>query len=591
MRVATPSRPPTAFPAKRSKVELIKEHSDYLRHPLMQELVTEASHISEDAVQLMKFHGSYQQDDREKRTFGAGKLYQFMMRTRQPGGTVSNQLYLVMDELADLYGSGTLRLTTRQTFQLHGVLKQDLKTVFSSVIKAMGSTLGACGDVNRNVLSPPAPYTNRPEYALAEKLANDVADLLAPQAGTYYDVWLDGEKFFSLNRESPEVTAARAHDSHGTNVKNSPEPIYGPLFLPRKFKVAVTVPGDNSIDVLTNDLVLVVIHDESGSYRGCNVLVGGGMGRSHGKASTFARLAEDLGFVAAEDVLHAVKAVVAVQRDYGRRDDRKQARLKYLVSEWGIERFRKVAEQYLGKPFAPSAPLPPWEFKDYLGWMEQGDGSLAYGIFVQNGRIKGEAKKELRRLIEEYELPLLITATQDLILKNIRPEWRDDIAARLQAVGLRDKEQVDPLARDSMACPALPLCGLAIGEAERASPDVLVRLRALMDAAGLGAEESVVVRMTGCPNGCARPYMAELGLVGDGANSYQVWLGGDRHGTALARVFAERMKIQDLEVFFKPILEVYKEQRSEGELFGPFVSRVGFDLLKQRQLAAGVGKK
>jgi sulfite reductase (ferredoxin) len=247
-------------------VELIKEKSDFLRHPLMQELVTEATNISEDAVQLMKFHGSYQQDNREERRPGEGKSYQFMMRTRQPAGTVTNQLYLVMDELADLYGNGTLRLTTRQTFQLHGVLKQDLKTVFSSVIKNMGSTLGACGDVNRNVMAPPAVYSaeSRPDYALAQKYANDIADLLAPQSGAYYDVWLDGEKFFSHEMEDAKVTADRAFNGFGTNFEDSPEPIYGNLFLPRKFKIAVTIPGDNSVDMFTNDMGLVVMTDAQG---------------------------------------------------------------------------------------------------------------------------------------------------------------------------------------------------------------------------------------------------------------------------------------------------------------------------------------
>ncbi|KAK9862992.1 hypothetical protein WJX84_009420, partial [Apatococcus fuscideae] len=519
--VATPTRPPSTRPAKLSKVETIKDQSDYLRHPLMEEIASEAAtNINEAAAQLMKFHGSYQQDNRDKRTSGKGKFYQFMMRTRQPAGLVSNQLYLVMDTLADKYGNGTLRLTTRQTYQLHGVLKEDLKTVFSSVIKNMGSTLGACGDVNRNVLAPPAPYKNRPEYALCDQYAKDIADLLAPQSGAYYDIWLDGEKFFTHDMESPEVTAARMANPFGTNFEGSPEPIYGNVFLPRKFKVAVTVPGDNSVDLFTNDLGLIVITDPAtGELQGFNLVVGGGMGRAHRNNDTFARVADPLGYVPKEDIFHAVKAIVATQRDYGRRDDRRQSRLKYLVQEWGVDRFRTVCEQYYGKKMEPFQAMPAWVYKDFLGWTEQGDGNLAYGVFVQSGRLKGDMKVALRRIIERYELPVRLTPEQNLILCDIDPQWRNDIIHTLQSAGVRDVPDVDPLDRLSMACPALPLCGLAIAEAERGLPDLTKRLRALMSSLGFADTEAPKVRVTGCPNGCTRPYMGEIGFVGDGPNS------------------------------------------------------------------------
>lgn len=468
------------------------------------------------------------------------------------------------------------------------MLKKDLKTVFSSVIKAMGSTLGACGDVNRNVCSPPAPYVGRPDYDAALRASEDIAALLAPQSGAYYDVWLDGERFFSMTRESPEVTAARLDASHGASFPGCPEPIYGDLFLPRKFKVAVTVPGDNSVDVLTNDLVVVVLTREDGSVRGYQLLVGGGMGRSHGKATTFPHLAADLGVVPAADLLAAVKAVVAVQRDYGRRDDRKQARLKYLIAEWGMDKFRSVAEQYYGKRFAPAEALPAWRYLSYLGWQEQGDGRLAYGVYVRNGRVKGEAKRTLRALVEKYDLPLTITANQNLVLRNVDPAWREEVEAALTAAGLPPAETLDPLDTLSMACPAMPLCGLAIGEAERASPDIIKRLRAVLTELGFSDQEKFVIRMTGCPNGCARPYMAELGFVGDGATSYQVWLAGDHDATRLARLYAERVNAADFERFFRPLFAMFKEQReSETESFGQFAERVGFEALRARQLADG----
>ncbi|CAD7701538.1 unnamed protein product [Ostreobium quekettii] len=580
--VATPSKPPTTRKARRSKVEIIKEGSDFLRHPLMEELVSDKTFINEQAQQLMKFHGSYQQDHREKRAFGQGKFYQFMMRTRQPGGLVHWQLYVVMDDLADKYGSGTLRLTTRQTFQLHGVLKEDLKTVFSTVIKNMGSTLGACGDNNRNVLSPPAPYKNRPDYAYATQYAKDIADLLAPQSGAYYDVWLDGEKFVSVHKENPKVTEDRAFSKFGTNFEGSAEPIYGSQFLPRKFKIAITVPGDNSIDLLTNDIGLVVMCDDKGELQGFDVLVGGGMGRTHRNEDTFPRLADPLGYVDKDDVFHVVKAIVATQRDYGRRDDRKMARMKYLVASWGLDKFRSVVEQYFGKKFQAFKPLPPWKYLDYLGWGEQGDGNYYYGIHVQNGRVKGDVKKVLRTVIERYELPTMITANQNIVLTDIRPTWKADIAATLAAGGVVDVVELGDIERYSMACPALPLCGLAIGEAERGLPGVTTRLTTLMRAVGL-PEMPIVVRMTGCPNGCARPYMAELGFVCDGPNTYQIWLGGDQGQTRLAQCFMDRMKLNDLETVMEPIFFFYSQQRKHDEGFGDFCARVGFDALRDYQ--------
>lgn len=548
----------------------------------MQELVDEKPYISDDAVQLMKFHGSYMQDQREKRAFGQGKFYQFMMRTRQPSGLVTNQLYLVMDELADKFGNGTLRLTTRQAYQLHGVLKQDLKTVFSSVVKNMGSTLGACGDVNRNVMGPAAPYVNKPEYVLAQQYANDIADLLAPQSGAYYDVWLDGEKFVSVYKENPKVTADRAFNGFGTNYENSPEPIYGTQFLPRKFKIAVTVPGDNSVDILTNDIGVVVITDPAtGELQGFDLLVGGGMGRTHRNEETFPRLADPLGYVDKDDIFHAIKAIVATQRDYGRRDDRKQARLKYLVHEWGMDKFRSVVEQYMGKKFEAFKPLPAWEYKDYLGWHEQGDGKLWYGVYIQNGRIKGDAKKALRGVIEQYGIPVTLSANQNILLRDIEPAWKEDIQARLEAAGLVDAVDLSHVDRLSMACPALPLCGLAITEAERGLPDINRRVLAVLSKVGLG-DEPITMRMTGCPNGCARPYMAEIGFVGDGPNSYQIWLGGSPNQTRLAKVFVERMKVRDLEATLEPLFAAFKARRqTPDEAFGNFVARVGFAALRQ----------
>ncbi|CAN1755494.1 Sulfite reductase 1 [ferredoxin], chloroplastic [Linum perenne] len=554
--VSTPVTNPGSE-TKRSKVEIIKEHSNYIRYPLNEELLTDAPNINESSVQLIKFHGSYQQYNREDR---AQRSYSFMLRTKNPCGKVSNKLYLTMDDLADQFGIGTLRLTTRQTFQLHGVLKHDLKTVMSTIIRNMGSTLGACGDLNRNVLAPPAPIP-RKDYLFAQKTAEDIASLLTPQSGFYYDMWVDGEKILTAE-EPPEVVRARNDNYHGTNFEDSLEPIYGAQFLPRKFKIAVTVPTDNSVDILTNDIGVVVVSDDNGEPLGFDIYVGGGMGRTHRLETTFPRLAEPLGYVPKDDILYAVKAIVVTQREHGRRDDRKYSRMKYLIDSWGIEKFRSVVEQYYGKQFEPFHELPKWEFKSHLGWHKQ-------------------MKKALREVIEKYSLDVRITPNQNLILCGIKQNWKPAITITLAQAGLLEHEYQDPLNLTAMACPAFPLCPLAITEAERGIPDILKRVRALFDKVGLRHKQSLVVRVTGCPNGCARPYMAELGLVGDGPNSYQIWLGGTPNQTVLARTFMDKVKVQDLEKILEPLFHFWKRKRQRAkESFGEFTNRVGFEKLR-----------
>ncbi|THU50978.1 hypothetical protein C4D60_Mb06t26130 [Musa balbisiana] len=572
--VSTPIRPETSE-VKRSKVELFKEKSNFLRYPLNEELTSEAPNINEAATQLIKFHGSYQQTNRDERGV---KSYQFMLRTKNPCGKVPNRLYLVMDDLADEFGTGTLRLTTRQTFQLHGILKKNLKTVMSTIIKNMGSTLGACGDLNRNVLAPAAPYTKK-EYVFAQETAENIAALLTPQAGAYYDLWVDGEKIMSA--EPPEVVQARNDNSHGTNFPDSPEPIYGTQFLPRKFKIAVTVPIDNSVDILTNDIGVVVVSDIDGEPQGFNIYVGGGMGRTHRVETTFPRLGEPLGYVPKEDILYAIKAIVVTQRENGRRDDRRYSRMKYLIGEWGIEKFRTVVEQYYGKKFEPFRELPEWEFKSYLGWHEQGNGALFCGVHIDSGRIGGNMKKTLREIIEKYNLNVRITPNQNLILCDIHHSWEEPITTALAQAGLLQPTEIDPLNLTAMACPALPLCPLAITEAERGIPQVLKRIRAVFNKVGIENNESVVIRVTGCPNGCARPYMAELGLVGDGPNSYQVWLGGTPNQTSLAKCFTNKVKAQNLEKVLEPLFYGWKSKRLQGESFGSFTTRIGFDKLQE----------
>jgi sulfite reductase (ferredoxin) len=576
----------SAAQTKRSKVEDLKEKSNYLREPVLSELGLDTNHFTEDATQILKFHGSYQQDNRDNRVKGQEKDYQFMLRTRSPGGFIPAELYLTLDRLADTYGNGTLRVTTRQGFQLHGILKRNLKAAIAAIVHGMGSTLGACGDLNRNVMAPPAPYKNRKDYQYALDYANRIADLLTPQSGAYYEIWLDGEKVISAE-EHPEVKAARQRNDHQTNLPDPKEPIYGEQYMPRKFKIAVTVPGDNSVDIYTQDVSLIVITNAAGDLEGFNVLAGGGLGRTHNKEETFARAADPIGYVAKDDVYDLVKAIVATQRDYGDRTQRRHARMKYLVNDWGVEKFRQRVEKYFGKPLAPFKSLPEFKYKDFLGWHEQGDGKLFYGISIENGRVKDDGsfqlKTALKTLIQKFSLPMLLTPHQNLILYDISPELKGEIDGILGRSGIQPVEAIDPLVRYAMACPAMPTCGLAITESERAIPAILDRIRALLDRMGL-EQDHFVVRMTGCPNGCARPYMAELGFVGMTPESYQIWLGGSPSQTRLAETYMDKMPIADLEKHLEPLFAYFKAARTHNgkpESFGDFCHRIGFTALRE----------
>jgi sulfite reductase (ferredoxin) len=574
---------PTSPAQKLSKVEGLKERSNYLREPVATELLQDTRCFTEDATQILKFHGSYQQDNRDNRVKGQEKDYQFMLRTRSPGGFIPPQLYLTFDNLAEEYGNKTIRVTTRQGFQLHGILKKNLKASVAAIIKSMGSTLGACGDINRNVMAPPVPYKNRRDYDYAWEYADNIADLLTPQTGAYYEIWLDGEKFVS-GEEDPAVKAARQRPGNGINTSDPNEPLYGDRYMPRKFKCAVTVPGDNSVDLYSQDVSLVVITNANGELEGFNVFAGGGLGRTHNKEETFPRLADPIGYVDKADVYDLVKAILATQRDYGDRANRRHARMKYLLEDWGVEKFRKTVEEYFGKSLAASKDLPPFKYEDFLGWQEQGDGKLFVGISIDSGRILDQGsfqlRTALREIVQQFNLPIRLTPHQNLLIYEIEPGQKAAIQAILDRCGVQvDPDGIAPLVRYSMACPALPTCGLAITESERVMPSILDRIQALLDKLGL-EEEHFVVRMTGCPNGCARPYMAELGFVGSATESYQIWLGGSPDQTRLAQAYVDRLHVNDLEVGLEPIFVYFKQSRQPGETFGDFCDRVGMEAIR-----------
>eukprot|EP00551_Chaetoceros_affinis_P007101 CAMPEP_0203666764 /NCGR_PEP_ID=MMETSP0090-20130426/3755_1 /ASSEMBLY_ACC=CAM_ASM_001088 /TAXON_ID=426623 /ORGANISM="Chaetoceros affinis, Strain CCMP159" /LENGTH=633 /DNA_ID=CAMNT_0050530753 /DNA_START=150 /DNA_END=2051 /DNA_ORIENTATION=- len=570
---------------KLSKLEILKTKSDHLTNPLKEQLVTEEISVNKDAMQILKYHGSYMQSNRELK---GKKDFQFMLRLKQPAGELPADLYRLLDDLSATMGQGDLRATTRQCFQIHGILKGNLKTVISSIMNIGSSTVGACGDVSRNVMTTPAPFKTA-EYKYANEWSKVFAQLFRPMTPAFSEIWLDGEKaasveYWSKQVEEYDVDANMVKDNgRGIILPDSVEPLYGDRYLPRKFKIGVTVPGDNSIDIYTNDIGCVVVTNDKGELEGFNVMVGGGMGRTHNKESTFARAADHLGFVPKEDMMEVMKSILASQRDHGNRDVRANARMKYLVHTLGIDNFRTLVESYYGKKIQPWKEIEDFKYNDWMGWWEQGDGKLFYGLHVDNGRVKDDGdfrlKTCLRVLVDKFNLDMIISPTQSLIFRDIDPKDKAEIESIMAEHGLTPLEQVDPLARLAMACPALPLCGLAQTEAERRMPSYIDRVRSLLNGMNI-PEEEILMRMTGCPNGCARPYMAELAFVGDGPNSYQIWLGGSPVLTRTAFPYIAKMKDENLEATVEPILAMFIQQRQEFEAFGDFCHRVGAEAIE-----------
>ena len=554
-----------------SKFEKFKEGSEFLKEPLATELKNESDHFTNDAVQLLKFHGSYQQDNRENRKTGKGKDWQMMLRLRSPGGEIPGKLFLSLDELSDKLGNGTLRATTRQAFQMHGIRKENLKEVIQTIVSAMGSTLAACGDINRNVMAPAAPF-EKPEYKTARDLAIKVADLLTPVAGqgTFLELWADGDLEYKIkpDKEIQENRKLQFNENVFSGIKK--EPLYGSTYLPRKFKCAVTVPGDNSVDLLTNDIGIVAFTSKEGKFEGCNFYIGGGMGRTHNNEETFARIADPLGYVEKDDTYELIQSIVAIQRDYGDRKSRKNSRMKYLLHRKGIKWFKKILlDKYFKKEIKSLRKEPKNKLIDYLGWHKQNKDLYFVGLPLLSGRLHGEKKSLIRDIVKKYNLDLRLTPNQDILLCNISVNHKLDIKKALSKIGYDNLNKINEIQRHALACPALPLCGLAMTEAERILPSVLTRIDDLIK--NLNINKSILFRMTGCPNGCTRPYMAELALVGSGQNKYQLWLGGSKNLQRLAKPYLQRMELEDLEKTLKPLLIHWKESDSESD-FGDFIN-------------------
>ena len=559
----------------RAKFEQFKADSNYLNEPLQSELLNDSDHFTNDAVQLLKFHGSYQQDDREHRKKGGtGKDWQMMLRLRNPAGLVPGALFIALDDLSDRLGNKTLRATTRQCFQMHGIKKRNIKEVIGTIVKSMGSTLAACGDVNRNVMAPAAPY-EKGSYPAARKLANDIADVLSPQEGerTYIDLWVDGEMKYAIKPTSEVQKNRKLQQNPGVFSGDKNEPLYGATYLPRKFKCATTVPGDNSVDILTHDIGLVTFTNKKGALEGCNVYVGGGMGRTHNLDSTFARIADPIGFVEGKYVLELVQSILALQRDYGDRKTRRHSRLKYVLHDMGVDWFKKqLTTKYFTKEIGTLRNEGDTILEDYLGWHKQSKKLWFVGLPLLSGRLTGDIKKELRNIVEKFALDIRLTPNQDLLLCNIGNYQKASVKNALVNIGFKNPESPEPIDRHAMACPALPLCGLAMTEAERFLPDLLERIKNQLNR--LKINKSILVRVTGCPNGCARPYMAELALVGSGLNQYQLWLGGSTNLQRLATPYIQKMPINELEKTLEPLFLSWKDAGTSCSL-GDHVTKLG----------------
>ena len=554
-------------PPKLSPVEAIKEASRYLRGGIAEELAAESDHFSESDKQLTKFHGFYQQDDRDARKNrkpgGPNKFYMFMVRCKIPGGKIDADKYLALDDLCGQFANETLRITTRQSFQFHGVVKDDLKSLIGGINRAMLSTLGACGDVNRNVLACPAPFA-KASYTQIQADADTLAAHLAPRSGAYAEIWIDGEKV-------PEP-------------EDNVEPIYGKVYLPRKFKIGFALPKDNLVDVFANDLGFIA-EVRGQQVVGYDLLVGGGMGMSHGNDKTFPYLGKRICYIKRDQLVAAAEAVVKLFRDHGNRADRKLARIKYVVHNWGVEKFREVLQTYLPFPLELPHEIQTTDMPLWTGWHDQGDGKFFYGISVESGRIKDEGtfrlRTALRKIVEKFRpARIRLTPMQDILLADLPETAKAEIDAILLDHGVMPPERISLLQQHSISCPALPTCGLALSESERALPGIIDQLDAEIRRLGLEGEK-LTLRMTGCPNGCARPYQSEIGLVGRSGDKYTVYVGGNLVGDRLNFELRDLVPTSEIVPMLAGLLEQFKASRKRKESFGDWCVRTGLAKLQE----------
>ena len=543
--------------------EHIKIASGYLRGTLADGLLKHATGaISEDDGQLVKFHGMYLQDDRDIRAERTkkklDKAYSFMIRLRIAGGVVTPKQWLILDDIARTYAGNALRATTRQTFQYHGVIKSNLKRTMAAIDAALLDTIAACGDVNRNVMAATNP-AQVGAHREALKLAKDISDSLLPKTSAWREIWLDGERVVG-GEDAAEI-----------------EPIYGRTYLPRKFKTVVAVPPSNEVDIFAHDLGFIAILDKKNKLTGWNVTVGGGMGMTHGETDTFPRTADVMCFVKPEDALKAAEAVMTVQRDWGNRKNRKNARLKYTIERYGLAAFRAEVEKRVGKPLADPKPFTFTGNGDRYGWVEGEDGRHHLTLYVPSGRIKDveggpQFLSGFRRIAEVHEGDFRLTGNQNVIIANVPAAKKAEIDALVAEYGLTNG--AGALRRNALACVALPTCGLALAESERYLPDLVSELEESLASHGL-QDEDITIRSTGCPNGCARPFISEIGLVGRGPERYHLYLGAAFDGSRLSKLYREDVQASEIRGILDPLFADFAKNRQPGEHFGDFVIRAG----------------
>lgn len=549
---------------KRSRNEFLKEASRYLRGTIADGLArVETGAIAEDDTQLLKFHGSYMQDNRDVRGERAKKklekAFSFMIRLRIPGGLVTASQWRQLDDVATTYANGSLRVTTRATFQFHEVIKSNLKRTMQAINAADFDTKAACGDVNRGVMAAANPYLSA-VHRTAYDLARRVSDHLVPRSGAYHEIWLAGEKVEDASRPA----------------KEDDEPIYGKHYLPRKFKIVFAVPPVNDVDVFAHDLGFIAIV-EKGELKGWNVTVGGGMGMTHGETATFPRTGDVMGFCTTDQVVDVAEKVLTVQRDWGNRANRARARLKYTIEDRGLDAYRAEVERRLGHALGEARPFRFTSMGDEIGWRQGADKKWHLTLFVEAGRIKDVPGRTLRTALREIAqaggVDFVLTGNQNVIIANVGARQKARIEATLKAHGVSIATS-SGLRRNSISCVALPTCGLALAESERFLPELITALEGSLDKAGL-TDDDIVIRMTGCPNGCGRPYLAEIGLVGRSPGLYNLYLGAAFDGTRLNKLYAQDVGKARIVELLEPLLLRYAKERDEGERFGDFVIRAG----------------
>lgn len=547
---------------KPSDVEEIKAESNYLRGTLAESMEDELSAgISDWDNRLMKFHGSYLQDDRDVRQERERQklepAYQFMVRVRMPGGVATPTQWLKLDELSDRYGNQSFKITTRQTVQFHGILKWNMKKHMQELNSVLFDTYAACGDVNRNVMCNANPYQSKLHQEIFE-LSSKISEHLLPRSNAYYEIWLDKEKIVDTQEEQ--------------------EPIYGALYLPRKFKIAIAIPPANDVDVFSQDIGLIAVV-ENDELIGFNVAIGGGMGMTHGDTATYPQLSRLIGYIPKDKVVDACEKIMTVQRDYGNRSVRKYARFKYTVDRLGLENVKKEIENRLGYEFEEERPYTFEHTGDRFGWIKGEDGKYHFTLFIQNGRVKDfdnyPLKTALREIAQIHIGEFCFTGNQNVVIANVGPRAKKAIDEIIEKYHLTDSDNYSALRRNSIACVALPTCGLAMAEAERYLPSLIEKIETILDESGL-REQDITIRMSGCPNGCSRAAMGEIGFIGKGPGKYNLYLGASHTGSRLNKMYKENIGEEEILATLRPIIEHYAKERFTGEHFGDFVIRAGY---------------